>query len=102
MKTATLSTRLSEEESRDLEALARESGLDRANLMKLFLRSGMRRMKMDLAATAYAEERATLSRAAEMAGVSVREFLARMPEQRLELTYDTPELEEDLRTLGLR
>ena len=101
MKSATLSTRLSEEESRDLEELARESGLDRANLMKLLLRTGMRRMKMDLAAAAYAEERATLSRAAEMAGVSAGEFLARMPDRRLELTYDTPELEKDLQTLGL-
>lgn len=101
MKTSTLSTRVSESENDDLEFLAREAGLDRANLMKFFLRSGIRQMKMDLAVKAYAEERASLSRAAEMADVSLHEFLSRMPANRLELTYDVRELEEDLRTLGI-
>ncbi len=54
---------MSESENDDLEFLAREAGLDRANLMKFFLRSGIRQMKMDLAVKAYAEERASLSRA---------------------------------------
>jgi predicted HTH domain antitoxin len=101
MKTSTLSTRVSEQENEDLDFLSRVSGLDRANLMKLFLRNGMKQMKMDLAVSAYAEERASLSRAAEMAGISLQEFLARMPENRLEMTYDTQEFEEDVRTLGL-
>ena len=101
MKTATLSTRVSESENEDLDFLAREAGLDRANLMKLFLRSGIRQMKMDLAVKAYAEQRVSLSRAAEMAGISLHEFLSRMPANRQELTYDVGELEEDLRTLGL-
>lgn len=101
MKTSTLSTRVSESENNDLEFLARESGLDRANLIKFFLRSGMRQMKMDLAVKAYAEGRASLSRAAEMAAVSVQDFLSRMPANRLELNYDVEEFEEDLRALGI-
>lgn len=58
-------------------------------------------MKMDLAVKAYAEERVSLSRAAEMAGVSLQDFMIRMPINRLELTYGVEEFEEDLQTLGL-
>jgi len=101
MKTSTLSTRVSKSENDDLEFLSREAGLDRANLMKLFLRTGIRQMKMDLAVKAYVEERVSLSRAAEMAGVSLQDFLTRMPGNRLELSYGVKEFEEDLQTLEM-
>lgn len=99
MKSSTLSTRVSKSENDDLDFLSKEAGLDRSNLIKLFLRSGIRQMKMDLAVKAYAENRVSLSRAAEMAGISLQDFLARMPLNHLELTYGVKEFEEDLQTL---
>lgn len=100
MTSTTLSTRLSKDEVMQLDFLARESGLDRAQLMKVLLRRGMRDLKMELAVTAYAEERVTLSRAAEMAGVRLREFLARLPANRLELHYGLEDFEADRKAFG--
>jgi predicted HTH domain antitoxin len=100
MSTKTLSTRLTEDENREFEQLSALSGMDRAVLMKRMLREGMSRMKWELAVSAYAEDRASLSRAAEMAGVGIREFIARMPSERVVLNYDSDELEDDLDTLA--
>lgn len=83
-----------------MEQLCEQSGLDRAALMKRLLREGMARMRWELAVKAYAEERVSLSRAAELAGVGVRDFMARMPAERLELGYGPEDLEEDLNTLA--
>lgn len=57
-------------------------------------------MRWELAVKAFAEERASLSRAAELACVGVREFMARMPVERLELGYRPEDLEEDIRILA--
>lgn len=100
MSTKTLSTRLTEEENREFDQLSVLSGMDRAVLMKRMLREGMSRMKWELAVNAYAEERASLSRAAEMAGVGIREFIARMPSERLVLNYGSEDLSNDLDTLA--
>lgn len=96
MKTKTVSTRLGEDELRVLDDLAAHSGLDRAGMTKTLLRRGLAELRYDQAVTAYRAERVTLARAAEMAAVSVWDFIARMDEQDLSLNYGVRELEEDL------
>ena len=76
------------------------SGLDRAGLLKQLLRQGIQQMKWDLAVKAYRERRVSLSRASEMAGVGLRDFLARMPSEHLELNYGVDEFAEDLQTIA--
>lgn len=99
MKTKTLSTRLPEQEVQEFDSLVRLSGLDRAGLLKQLLRQGIRQMKWDLAVKAFRDQRVTLSKAAEMAEVSVRDFMARMPEEHLEHNYGLEDLESDLAVL---
>ena len=96
MSTVTVSTRLEPKELRLLESLAKESGQDRATLMKSLLRRGMRELRLDHAVEAYRRQGATLSRAAEMAGVDTWEFLAGMADRNLELHYDVEDFETDL------
>ena len=96
MRTITVSTRLEPEELRLLESLARDSGHDRATLMKSLLRRGMRELRIEQAVEAYRRQRATLSRAAEMAGVDTWEFLAGMEDRNLELHYDVEDFETDM------
>lgn len=99
MKTKTLSTRLTEQECLEFDQLVGLSGLDRAGLLKQLLRQGILQMKWELAVKAYRENRVSLSRASEMAGVGIRDFMARMPSEQLELSYGVDELAEDLQTL---
>jgi predicted HTH domain antitoxin len=96
MATATVSARLDAEELEALDSLASVSHIDRSTLVKILLRRGMKMLALERAVAAYRAEEVTLSRAAEMSGVSVREFLSQMGGHAIELHYDVEELQEDL------
>jgi len=59
----------------------------------------MKEMRFDEAVNAYRRHTATLSRAAEIAGVPIRDFLARMEAVSLELHYGNEDFEADLTEL---
>ncbi|MEE8399884.1 MAG: UPF0175 family protein [Desulfobacterales bacterium] len=96
MGTVTLSTRLAEEEARRIDELAVELGLDRGALLKQLIRKGYRDFQLEMALGAYRHGTITLSRAAEMAELSLRDILLRLPEESIELNYDVTELNRDL------
>lgn len=96
MKTKTISTRLEEDELVQLDALASSCGLDRSGMTKSLLRRGLAELRFDAAVAAYREGRVTMSRAAEMASLSVWDFMARMDAAGLHWNYGVQELEEDL------
>ena len=98
----TVSTRLEEKEALQLEALALREGLDRASVMKQLLRRGMREALWEEAVREYRERKVTLSRAAEMAGVPLWDFLAGMSKADLEVHYGVDDLEDDLEVLSGR
>ena len=79
-----------------LDGMASRTGLDRASMTKSLLRKGLEQLRYEEAVTDYRGERVTLSRAAEIAGISVWDFIARMKGADLELHYGVAELEEDL------
>ena len=96
MKTVTLSIRVPEAEAEELQRLARQVGLERSTLLKQALRRGWAEVLFERACEAYRRGEVTLSRAAEMADISLREILLRLPEAALELNYNTRELSQDL------
>ena len=96
MTTKTVSTRLSENELDLLDEMASRAGLDRASMTKTLLRRGLGQLRFDEAVAAYRASQVTLSRAAEMAGISIWDFIGRMDEQELTIHYGVAELEEDL------
>ena len=102
MASETISTRLDPEEVKLLESLADLSGFDRSTLVKSLLRRGMKELRLDHAADALRKEKVTLSRAAELAGLDVWDFIAGMERMGLELHYGIDELEQDLDTLKTR
>lgn len=102
MASETISTRLNPEEVKLLESLADLSGFDRSTLVKSLLRRGMKELRLDHAAEALRKERVTLSRAAELAGLDVWDFIAGMERMGLELHYGVDELNQDLDALKTR
>lgn len=96
MATSTVSTRLDPEEIALLESLLQISGFDRSTLVKMLLKKGMGDMRLELASDQYRKEKVTLSRAAEIAGISLWDFIARMKREGLEFHYDETDLEHDL------
>ncbi len=96
MKTTALSVRMSTAESRQVDACAKQGGMDRSALLKQLIRTGLRQYKLEQAVQDYRAQRVSLSRAAEIAGLSVRDFLSRMGSVGLELNYGVEEFESDL------
>ena len=97
MKTVTLSMRLPPAEVKRLAAAATLGGLDRSAFLKHALRRGARDLMLEQAADAYRRGAATLSRAAQMTDLNLRDFMARMRGANLELNYSLDDLAKDLR-----
>ncbi len=61
------------------------------------LRQGCSDILFERACADYRAGRITLSRAAERAGLSLRDLVARLPSSGVELNYDVQAFEEDLK-----
>ena len=97
MSTVTISMRLPKSEAARLDRVAREMDMERSNFLKRALKRGAQDLCFEHACQAYRNGRATLSRAAEMAGIGLRDMMLRMQSADLELNYGTEDLEKDLR-----
>jgi predicted HTH domain antitoxin len=100
MSHITLSTQVEKGEAEKIDALADEMGLDRGALLKHLILKGYSDIQTDKALRAYRQGTISLSRAAEIAGLSIRDLLLRLPEESIELNYDLRELERDLENLS--
>jgi len=96
MSTVTLSARLAKEEAGKIDDLAADLGLDRGTLLKQLIRKGLRDIQTERVLNAYRRGNITLSRAAEIAGLTLRDILLRLPEESVELNYDIRELQRDM------
>lgn len=96
MSTVTLSARLAKEEAGKIDDLAADLGLDRGTLLKQLIRKGLRDIQTERVLNAYRRGNITLSRAAEIAGLTLRDILLRLPEESVELNYDVRELQRDM------
>jgi predicted HTH domain antitoxin len=96
MGTITLSARLASDEARKIDELAADLGLDRGALLKQLIRKGLKDIQTARALDAYRRGTITLSRAAEIAELSLRDILLRLPEESIELNYDVRELQRDM------
>jgi predicted HTH domain antitoxin len=97
MQTVTISMRLQKTEVCQLAEAARQIGMERPTFLKRALRRGVQDLMLEKACEAYRRGEATLSRAAELAGLSLREMLLRLRGAELELNYTVEDLEKDLR-----
>ena len=96
MSSVALSVRMDREEVKQVDEWTRICGLDRSALLKQFIRNGLKKFRMDQSMSAYRAGEVSLSRAAELSGLSVREFMLHMAEFGVELNYDVAEFEADV------
>ena len=99
MNTVTLSARLTKDEARKIDELAADLGLDRGALLKQLIRKGLKDIQTERALAAYRRGMITLSRAAEIAELTLRDILLRLSEESIELNYDVRELQRDLKNI---
>jgi len=99
MGTITLSARLAKDEARKIDELAADLGLDRGALLKQLIRKGLKDIQTERALDAYRRGTITLSRAAEIAELTLRDILLLLPEESIELNYDVRELQRDMENI---
>ncbi len=97
-----LNIRVDPELIRELEEIAYEEHLEKANVTRKLLIEGVQRWKLEHALKLYREGRITKERAAELAEVSLYEIVDAVREQRIPSTYRLDDLKEDLRALYQR
>jgi len=95
-----LSVRVPRELLRWLDELARLEGRGRSEVVREILERGVRERRVELALRLYREGRATLWRAAELAGLSLWEMVEELRRRGVEVQYGPGELEEDLGAVG--
>ncbi|MGD9071516.1 MAG: UPF0175 family protein [Desulfobacterales bacterium] len=99
METITISTRIKISEAKKLDQLAADLGLDRGALLKQLIRRGYKNLLVERALEEYREGRISLSRAAELAEINMRDLLLLLPDKSIELNYDLRELKRDIEGL---
>ena len=102
MKTITVSTRLDPAEAEAVAALANEARQDRATFLRQMLRRGVESYRRQRACDAYRLGEASLSRAAELAGVSLYDMIVLLAASNTPLNYDTEALAADLAEVAER
>lgn len=96
MSLEAVTARLPREMLREVERLAEEMKVDRSELIRRLLGSALREKRVDGAIGAYREGRVTLWRAAEMAGLSLREMMELVREKRIPVSYTLEDLRRDI------
>ncbi|TAK29734.1 MAG: hypothetical protein EPO21_20835 [Chloroflexota bacterium] len=86
----------------DLQKIEEVEHLDRSSAVRRLLYAAIREWKLDYATKLYAENRVTLARAAEEAGVSVREMMEHLRQKKVPMQYDLEDFEQDLKGIYAR
>lgn len=94
LKAAT--ARLPEEMLKEIEELAKEEQVDRSELIRRLIASALKQRKIERAIQAYKNGKMTLWRAAELAGLSLRQMMEAAREAKAVVAYSLEDLERDL------
>ncbi len=94
-----ISARLSRERIKLVEEIAREEKVDKSTILDRALAHYTQEWKLRKALESYREGSVTLSRAAEIAGVSIWEIIDILEKRKIPAQYDLEDFEEDLKAL---
>jgi len=94
-----ISARLSSDRVKVIEEIAREEKVDKSTILDRALEHYAKEWKLQKAIESYQTGSVTLSRAAEIAGISIWELIDVLGKRRILLQYDVEDLEEDLKVL---
>jgi predicted HTH domain antitoxin len=92
-KSVVVTVRLSKRDLKRVEALRVLEDVDRSTLIKEFIEDGLRRRVVDL----YQRGKLTAGRAAEVLGVSLREFLGTLESEGVPVNWDSESVREYLK-----
>ena len=93
-KSAVITVRLSPRELEKIETIRSIQNVSRTTLLRDFINDGLRRRVIDI----YKDGKLTATRAAEILGISLREFLETLETAGVPVNWDSEMVKEYLRT----
>lgn len=96
MSLKAVTARLPREMLREVERLAEEMKVDRSELIRRLLDSALQEKRVEKAIQAYREGKVTLWKAADMAGLSLREMIELAREKKIPVSYTLEDLRRDI------
>ena len=93
----TVTTRVDGDLLRDIKFFAKEEGLDRSAEIRRLLSRDIKQNKVEYALQRYKEKQITIGKAAEIAGIHLREMMILASEKGIDFQYSEKDLEEDFR-----
>jgi len=91
-----VTARLPREMLTEIEKLAKKEQIDRSELIRRLLDAALQQRRIDDALRAYQDGKVTLWRAAEMAGLSLRQMMEFVKEKKVAMPYTLDDLRRDL------
>ncbi len=95
-------TRLPESLIADLEKVEQVEQTDRSSVLRKLLYRALREWKLEHYSQEYGQDRITLARAAEEAGVSLWEMMEYVRQRKISAQYGLEDLEHDLKIIQQR
>ena len=99
MNEAVISARMPKAEAKVIDQLAKEEHIDRSAFVKKLLHKSLEEFKVERAFKLYKEGKASLGKAAEMAGKNIWEMIELMEKYNVYLNYSVADLKSDLKTI---
>jgi predicted HTH domain antitoxin len=96
MPLESVTARLPQEMLKEVERLAEREKVDRSELIRRLLNSALQQKKIEDGLEAYREGAVTLWKAAEIAGVSLREMMELVKEKQIPVPYTLDDLRRDM------
>ena len=94
----TITLRLPPQTAKKLREIAKKEGKDRSTLIRELLERGVKEKSVEQAVELYKAGQVTGWKAAQLAGVSLRNFYKVLAEKEVLIQYSEKDLEEDLKT----
>ena len=94
MRSTAVTARLKTELLREIQEIAEEESIDRSSAIQRLLQIGLKEYKMEKALNLYRNGKVTLWKAADLAGVSLREMMEAIKARDIPYQYDLEALEE--------
>jgi len=99
MSSRAVTARLRKELLKEIEEVAKEESVDRSSAIQRLLKIGLKEYKMEKALNLYRDGKVTLWKAAELAGVSLREMMEAIKARDIPYQFDLEALEEYVKEL---
>jgi len=94
MSSRAVTARLKVELLKEIQEVAKEESIDRSSAIQRLLQMGLKKYRMEKALNLYRDGKVTLWKAAELAGVSLREMMEEISARDIPYQYDLEALEE--------